>query len=75
MGKHIIGENGISYTKGTDGIYYPDLKLPEGEDYEIGRYGVTKREYCLNKYLLKIFLFRLINIRLTVISFPLSVHS
>ena len=48
MGKHIIGENGISYTKGTDGIYYPDLKLPEGEDYEIGRYGNMRLEYLKN---------------------------
>ena len=48
MGKHIIGENGISYTKGTDGIYYPDLKLPEGKDYEIGRYGNMRLEYLKN---------------------------
>ena len=48
MGKHIIGENGISYTKGTDGIYYPDLKLPEREDYEIGRYGNMRLEYLKN---------------------------
>lgn len=48
MGKHIVGENGISYTKGTDGIYYPDLKLPEGENYEIGRYGNKRLEYLKN---------------------------
>ena len=48
MGKHTIGENGISYTKETDGIYYPDLKLPEGEDYEIGRYGNMRLEYLKN---------------------------
>ena len=48
MGKHIIGENGISYTKGTDVIYYPDLKLPEGEDYEIGRYGNMRLEHLKN---------------------------
>ena len=24
--KHIIGENGISYTLGEDGLYYPDLR-------------------------------------------------
>ena len=50
MGKHIIGENGISYTKGTDGIYYPDLKLPEGENYEIGRYGNMRLEYLKNHH-------------------------
>lgn len=37
MRKHIIGENGISYTLGKDGMYYPDLKLPEGTNYQIGR--------------------------------------
>lgn len=45
MKKHIIGENGISYTKGEDGIYYPDLRMPEGETYEIGRYGNMRLEY------------------------------
>lgn len=50
MEKHVIGENGISYTKGTDGIYYPDLKLPEGENYEIGRYGNMRLEYLKNHH-------------------------
>ena len=39
MEKHIIGENGIGYTLGAHGLYYPDLELPEGTHYEIGRYG------------------------------------
>ena len=29
MEKHIMGENGISYTLGEDGLYYPDLYLPD----------------------------------------------
>jgi len=45
MKKHIVGENGISYTLGADGLYYPDLKLPEGTDYEIGKYGRMRCEY------------------------------
>jgi len=45
MKKHIIGENGISYSLGADGLYYPDLKLLEGTDYEIGRYGRMRCEY------------------------------
>jgi hypothetical protein len=45
MKKHIIGEIGISYTLGADGLYYPDLKLPEGTDYEIGKYGRMRCEY------------------------------
>lgn len=43
--KHIIGENGISYTLGEDGLYYPDIQLPEGTHYEIGRYGRMRGEY------------------------------
>lgn len=45
MEKHIIEENGISYTLGADGLYYPDLQLPEGTHYEIGRYGRMRWEY------------------------------
>lgn len=45
MEKHIVGENGISYTLGADGLYYPGLKLPEGTHYEIGRYGRMRWEY------------------------------
>ena len=48
MEKHIIGENGISYTLGADGLYYPDLQLPEGTHYEIGRYGRMRWEYLKN---------------------------
>lgn len=50
MRKHIIGENGISYTLGKDGFYYPDLKLPEGTEYSIGKYGRMKREYLKNHH-------------------------
>lgn len=45
MQKHIVGENGINYTLGKDGMYYPDLRLPHGKDYEIGRYGRMRCEY------------------------------
>ena len=46
--KHIIGENGISYTLGEDGLYYPDLELPKGTHYEIGKYGLMWLEYLKN---------------------------
>ena len=46
--KHIIGENGISYTLGEDGLYYPNLELPEGTYYEIGKYGLMRWEYLKN---------------------------
>ena len=46
--KHIIEENGISYTLGEDGLYYPDLELPEGTHYEIGKYGLIRWKYLKN---------------------------
>lgn len=55
MEKHIIGENGIGYTLGADGLYYSDLELPEGTHYEIGRYGRMRWEYlkthCRGEYI------------------------
>lgn len=55
MEKHVVGENGISYTLGDDRLYYPDLKLPEGTHYEIGRYGRMRWEYlkiyCRGEYI------------------------
>lgn len=43
--KHIVGENGIGYTLGEDGLYYPDLELSEGTHYNIGKYGILRWEY------------------------------
>lgn len=45
MKKHIVGENGISYTLGEDGLYYPDLYLPEETEYSIGKYGMLRKSY------------------------------
>lgn len=45
MEKYSMGDNGISYTLGADGLYYPDLTLPKGIDYPIGRYGRMKANY------------------------------
>ena len=45
MEKHIMGENGISYTLGEDGLYYPDLYLPEETEYSIGKYGMLRKIY------------------------------
>ena len=50
MEKHIMGENGISYTLGADGLYYPDLTLPKGTDYPIGRYGRMRADYLREHY-------------------------
>lgn len=45
METHIMGENVINYTLGTDDLYYPDLTLPKGTDYPIGRYGRMRADY------------------------------
>ena len=45
MEKHIMGENRISYTLGEDGLYYPDLYLPEETEYPIGKYGMLRKSY------------------------------
>lgn len=49
-----ITENGIVYHLAEDGFYYPDLKLPEGTYYSIGKYGLMRREYlkenCRREY-------------------------
>lgn len=45
MKKHIVGGNGICYTLGEDGVYYPDLGLAEGTDYPLGKYGNMRRRY------------------------------
>ena len=50
MEKHIIGKNGISYTLGEDGLYYPDLQIAEGTHYEIGKYGRMWWEYLKNHH-------------------------
>lgn len=44
MKKH-IEENGIHYTLGANGLYYPDLMLPEGTLHQIGRYGRMRAEF------------------------------
>lgn len=42
MEKHIMGENGISYTLGEDGLYYQTC-LPEETEYPIGKYGMLRK--------------------------------
>lgn len=46
----MVGENGIHYTLGEDGLYYPDLELQEETCYEIGRYGRRRCEYLKSHY-------------------------
>lgn len=51
----IIEENGIMYHLAEDGYYYPDLRLPEGTHYNIGKYGIMRWEYlqtnCRREYI------------------------
>jgi len=50
MEKQIYDEtNGLYYVLGEDGLYYPELELPEGIQYDIGKYGIMRLEY-LAKY-------------------------
>ena len=41
----VIVENGITYVLGEDDIYYPDLRLPESTNYQIGKFGYMRCEY------------------------------
>ena len=41
----VIEENGIVYHLGEDDLYYPDLRLPEGTRYNIGKYGLMRWGY------------------------------
>lgn len=41
----VIVKNGITYVLGEDDIYYPDLQLPEGTNYNIGKFGRMRCEY------------------------------
>lgn len=43
--EEIIVENGITYVLGEDDIYYPDLQLPKGTNYNIGKFGRMRCEY------------------------------
>lgn len=48
MGKElaeVIEENGIVYRLAEDGCYYPNLRLPEGTHYNIGKYGLMRWGY------------------------------
>lgn len=51
----VIEENGIVYYLAENGCYYPDLRLPEGTHYSIGKYGLMRWEYlqrnCRRQYL------------------------
>ena len=39
----------LTYHEGTDGLLYPDLKMKEQEDYELGKYGNLRWNYLKTK--------------------------
>ena len=43
----MVEENGIVYHLSEDGCYYPNVRLPEGTHYNIGKYGLMRWEYLL----------------------------
>ena len=45
MRTQIVEENGFEYRLAKDGMYYPVLELPEGTNYDIGKYGIMRCEY------------------------------
>ena len=43
--EHTIIENGITYHLAEDGMYYPDLKLPEEVEPRYGKYGRMRKTF------------------------------
>lgn len=50
--KSIFEEMGGTYTLGADGLYYPDLALPETEEAQYGKYGTLRKQYLKNHHTL-----------------------
>lgn len=48
--KSIFEEMGGTYTLGADGLYYPDLALPEMEEAHYGKYGMLRKQYLKNHH-------------------------
>ena len=48
--KSIFEEMDGTYTLGADGLYYPDLALPETEEAHYGKYGMLRKQYLKNHH-------------------------
>lgn len=48
--KSIFEEMGGTYTLVADGLYYPDLTLPEMEKAHYGKYGMLRKQYLKNHH-------------------------
>lgn len=48
--KSIFEEMGGTYTLGADGLYYPDLTVPDTEEAQYGKYGMLRKLYLKNHH-------------------------
>lgn len=48
--KSIFEEMGGTYTLGADGLYYPNLVLPDIEKAHYGKYGMLRKQYLKNHH-------------------------
>ena len=48
--KSILEEMGGTYTLGADGLYYPDLTVPDTEEAHYGKYGMLRKQYLKNHH-------------------------
>lgn len=48
--KSFFEEMGGTYTLGADGLYYPNLVLPEIEKAHYGKYGMLRKQYLKNHH-------------------------
>ena len=48
--KSIFEEMGGTYTLGADGLYYPDLAVPDTEEAHYGKYGMLREQYLKNHH-------------------------
>lgn len=48
--KSIFEEMGGTYTLGADGLYYPNLVMPDIEKAHYGKYGMLRKQYLKNHH-------------------------
>ena len=48
--KSIFEEMGGTYTLGADGLYYPDLTVPDTEEAHYGKYGMLHEQFLKNHH-------------------------
>lgn len=48
--KSIFEEMGGTYTLGADGLYYPDLTVPDTDKAHYGKYGMLREQFLKNHH-------------------------